>query len=199
MMEVGDGVFEVLATAGNNRLGGDDFDARIMEYIASEFQRENGIDLRKDQHGHAAPEGSRREGQDRVVRRYVQPTSTCPSLLPTRPAPSIWTIDADPRQVRRADRRSGGKDRRPDGSGAARTPACPASQIRARSLLVGGSTRIPAVQAAVKRHHRQGTQFKGINPDECVAIGACHAGQAYWAVEVKGAAAAGCNAPVAGH
>ena len=62
ILEIGDGVFEVLATNGNNRLGGDDFDQRIMDYIVSEFKKSNGIDLSRRPHGNAASEGSCREG-----------------------------------------------------------------------------------------------------------------------------------------
>ena len=62
ILEIGDGVFEVLATSGNNRLGGDDFDKQIMDYLAEEFKKANGIDLQPGPHGHAAAEGGGGEG-----------------------------------------------------------------------------------------------------------------------------------------
>ena len=71
LLEISDGVFEVLATAGNNRLGGDDFDQRVIDWMADKFKAENGVDLRKRQDGYAATQGSRREGKDRAF-RYVQ-------------------------------------------------------------------------------------------------------------------------------
>ena len=67
ILEIGDGVFEVLATNGDTHLGGDDFDERLINYIADEFQKENGIDLRQDRMALPAPEGSCRKGQDRPV------------------------------------------------------------------------------------------------------------------------------------
>ena len=69
IIEMGDGVTEVLATNGDTHLGGDDFDERIINWMAEDFQRENGIDLRKDKMAAAAPEGGCREGQDRAVQR----------------------------------------------------------------------------------------------------------------------------------
>jgi molecular chaperone DnaK len=69
ILEIGDGVFEVKSTNGDTFLGGEDFDKEIIDYLADEFKKENGIDLRKRQAGPAAPEGSRREGQDRAVER----------------------------------------------------------------------------------------------------------------------------------
>ena len=71
IIEIGDGVIEVLATAGNNRLGGDDFDKRIMDWMAADFKKETGIDLRRTKGCHAAPEGGRREGEDRALRRHL--------------------------------------------------------------------------------------------------------------------------------
>ena len=69
LLEIGDGVFEVLATNGNTRLGGDDFDQRIIDYLAAEFKKENGIDLKARPYGAPAPEGSGGEGEDRAFRR----------------------------------------------------------------------------------------------------------------------------------
>ena len=68
ILEVGDGVFEVLATSGNNRLGGDDFDQRIVQYLIGQFRQQTGVDSERRPHGHAAAAGSCREGQDRAVR-----------------------------------------------------------------------------------------------------------------------------------
>ena len=89
ILEIGDGVFEVKSTNGDTFLGGEDFDMRLVDYLADEFKKEQGIDLRKRQAGPAAPEGSRREGQDRALARRRRPRSTCPSSRPTPRARSI--------------------------------------------------------------------------------------------------------------
>ena len=80
ILEIGDGVIEVLATAGNNRLGGDDFDECIIELPGRRVQEDRGHRPERRQGGHAAPEGGCREGQDRAVRRDHHATSTCPII-----------------------------------------------------------------------------------------------------------------------
>ena len=148
ILEIGDGVIEVLATAGNNRLGGDDFDERIIDYLVDEFKKAEGIDLSQRQGGHAAPEGSGRKGQDRAVRRDAPPTSTCPIITADATGPkhldvtltrakfnelTADLVEATMGPVRQAMSDAGLK----------------ASDL-SKVLLVGGSTRIPAVQDAVK-------------------------------------------------
>ena len=120
IIEMGDGVTEVLSTNGDTHLGGDDFDQRIIDWMADAFQTENGIDLRKDK-GCPASEGSRREGQDRAVQRHDQPDQ--PALHHRRRhRPQAPGYDPDPGKVQRADRRSGGPhhDPCPQGSGRCR-------------------------------------------------------------------------------
>ena len=88
VLEIGDGVFEVKSTNGDTFLGGEDFDMRLVEYLADEFKKEQGIDLQERPARPAAPQGSRREGQDRAVVLGRRPRSTCPSSPPTRPVRS---------------------------------------------------------------------------------------------------------------
>ena len=88
ILELGDGVFEVKATNGDTHLGGDDFDQRVIDWLLAEFKKDQGIDLRKRPAGPPAPQGGRREGQDRAVARPRRPRSTCPTSRPTRAAPS---------------------------------------------------------------------------------------------------------------
>ena len=90
ILELGDGVFEVAATAGDNHLGGDDWDQRVIDWLADKFKADNGIDLRKRQDGSAALEGSCREGEDGAFRPPRRPTSTCRSSRLMLPARSTW-------------------------------------------------------------------------------------------------------------
>ncbi len=168
LMEVGDGVFEVLATAGNNRLGGDDFDNRIMEYVAAEFQRENGIDLRKDrmamQRLKEAAEKAKIElsgvMSSNINLPFITADATGPKHLDvtiTRAKFDELTADLVEKTIQPLTQ-------------AMNDAGLNASKID-KVILVGGSTRIPAVQTAVQRVTGK-EPFKGINPDECVAIGA---------------------------
>ncbi len=168
ILEIGDGVFEVLATNGNNRLGGDDFDDRVMNYLADEFQKENGIDLRADkmalQRLKEAAEKAKIELSGMTSANINLPFITADATGPkhlditlTRAKFDQLTEDLvqatmEPTKKAMAD--------------AGLSP----SDI-AKVLLVGGSSRIPAVQEAVKKFIGK-EPFKGINPDECVAIGA---------------------------
>jgi molecular chaperone DnaK len=168
LMEIGDGVFEVLATAGNNRLGGDDFDQRIIDYIAAEFQRENGIDLRQDrmalQRLKEASEKAKVELSGLMTANINLPFITADAAGPkhldvtlTRAKFNELTADLVEKTIVPLQQ-------------ALRDAGLQASQID-KVILVGGSTRIPAVQEAV--HRVVGKEpYKGINPDECVAIGA---------------------------
>ncbi len=164
-----DGVFEVLATAGNNKLGGDDFDQRIIDWIAETFARENGgIDLRRDkmalQRLKEAAEKAKIElsgvASSNINLPFITADATGPKHFDaTLTRAKFNEITADLVEKTIAPTKQALSD-------AGLTP----SQID-KVLLVGGSTRIPAVQDAVKNYIGK-EPFKGINPDECVAIGA---------------------------
>ena len=168
IIEMGDGVQEVLATAGNNRLGGDDFDNRIVNYLADQFKKENGIDLTSDkmamQRLKEAAEKAKIElssvTQANINLPFITADATGPKHMDmnlTRAKFNELTADlveATMGPVRQALSDSG----------------LSASDLD-KILLVGGSTRIPAVQEAVQKITGK-EPFKGINPDECVAIGA---------------------------
>ena len=168
IIEMGDGVQEVLATAGNNRLGGDDFDQRVIEWLATEFKREQGVDLHGDkmamQRLKEAAEKAKIElsgvTTSEINLPYITADATGPKHLQmtlTRAKFNELTsdlVEATMGPVRQAIQDSGLK----------------ISEID-KVLMVGGSSRIPAVQEAVKSFTGK-EPFKGINPDECVAIGA---------------------------
>ena len=168
ILEIDDGVIEVLATAGNNRLGGDDFDQCVMKYLVSEFKRTDGIDLSGDkvamQRLKEAAEKAKIElsgvTSSNINLPYITADATGPKHLDvtlTRAKFNELTghlVDATMGPVRQAMSDAGLKP----------------SDL-AKVLMVGGSSRIPAVQEMVKKlTGKEG--FKGINPDECVAIGA---------------------------
>ena len=168
ILEIGDGVIEVLATAGNNRLGGDDFDECIMKYLVSEFKKSDGIDLTGDkvamQRLKEAAEKAKIElsgvTSTNINLPYITADATGPKHLDvtlTRAKFNELTahlVEATMGPVRQA-------------MGDAGLSGSDISKV----LLVGGSSRIPAVQEAVKKiTGKEG--FKGINPDECVAVGA---------------------------
>lgn len=168
ILEIGDGVFEVLATSGNNRLGGDDFDQRIIDYIADEFMKEHGIDLRKDrmalQRLKEAAEKAKIELSSTLTTNINLPFITADASGPkhldmTLTRAKFEELTADLVEMTMGPLRQALKD-------AGLTP----DDID-KVILVGGSTRIPAVQEAVRRATGK-EPYKGINPDECVAIGA---------------------------
>lgn len=169
LLEIGDGVFEVLATAGNNRLGGDDFDKRIIDWIAEQFKKDNGgIDLRQDKMAH-----QRIKEAAEKAKIELSGMATASINLP------FITADANgPKHFEITLTRAKFNELTADLVEATMTPTkrvlsdagLSPSQID-RVLLVGGSTRTPAVQDAVKAFTGK-EPFKGINPDECVAIGA---------------------------
>ncbi len=181
IIEMGDGVQEVLATAGNNRLGGDDFDQKIVDWMVSSFKAENGIDLSGDkmavQRLREAAEKAKIElsgsTSSNINLPFITADATGPKHLDmnlTRAKFNELTaslVDATMGPVRQALSDSG----------------LSASQID-KVLLVGGSTRIPAVQEAVQKQLGK-EPFKGINPDECVAMGAALQGGVLGG-EVKG-------------
>lgn len=169
LLEISDGVFEVLATSGNNHLGGDDFDARVVDWIAETFKAENGgIDLRLDKMAHQrlkdAAEKAKIElsgmNSASISLPFITADATGPKHFEatlTRAKFNELTsdlVEATMGPVKQVLKDSG----------------LSTSQI-SKVLLVGGSSRIPAVQEAVKNFTGK-DPFKGINPDECVAIGA---------------------------
>ncbi|MBE6708236.1 MAG: molecular chaperone DnaK [Ruminococcaceae bacterium] len=168
LLEISDGVFEVLATAGNNKLGGDDFDNRIMDWIADSFKAENGIDLRQDkmalQRLKEAAEKAKIELSSTASTNINLPFITADATGPkhfdgTLTRAKFNEITADLIEKTMGPTRQVLSD-----------AGISASQVD-KVLLVGGSTRIPAVQDAVKNFIGK-EPFKGINPDECVALGA---------------------------
>ena len=168
IIEMGDGVQEVLATAGNNRLGGDDFDNRIINWLADEFRKDTGIDLRNDkmaaQRLKEAAEKAKIElsgvMQTSINLPFITVDATGPKHLDMTLSRAKFDelthdlVEATMGPVRQALADSG---------------LAPSDLNKV--LLVGGSTRIPAVQEAVKKYMGK-EPFKGINPDECVALGA---------------------------
>ena len=169
LLEIDDGVFQVLATAGNNMLGGDDFDNRIVDWMAETFAKENGgIDLRRDKMAHQrlrdAAEKAKIELSGVMSSNISLPFITADAEGPkhfeaTLTRAKFDELTADLVAKTMEPTRKVLQD--------AKLSASDVSKV----LLVGGSTRIPAVQEAVKRFIGK-EPFKGINPDECVAIGA---------------------------
>ena len=168
ILEIGDGVFEVLATSGNNRLGGDDFDDKVMNFLADEFQKENGIDLRQDkmalQRLKEAAEKAKIElsgvASSNVNLPFITADTTGPKHLDitiTRAQFDALTADLVEKTMEPT-------------RNALRDAGLSPSEVD-KVLLVGGSSRIPAVQEAVQKLIGK-EPHKGINPDECVAIGA---------------------------
>ena len=168
LMEIGDGVFEVLATAGNNRLGGDDFDQRIIDYVAGEFQRENGIDLRQDrmalQRLKEAAEKAKIELSGLMTANINLPFITADASGPKHLDMTLTRSKFNELTADLVEKTIGPLQQ------TLRDAGLQVSQID-KVILVGGSTRIPAVQEAVQRIVGK-EPYKGINPDECVAIGA---------------------------
>ena len=168
IIDMGDGIQEVLATAGNNRLGGDDFDQRIIDWLVEEFKKDQGFDLRSDkmamQRLKEAAEKAKIElsgvTTSSISLPYITADATGPKHLETTLTRAKFNeltadlVEATMGPVRQAMSDSGLKN----------------SEIN-KVLMVGGSSRIPSVQEAIKNY--MGIEpFKGINPDECVAIGA---------------------------
>ena len=168
ILDIGDGVFEVLATSGNNRLGGDDFDDRIIKYLVDEFKKENGIDLSQDkmamQRLKEAAEKAKIElsgvGQTNINLPFITADSTGPKHLDV-----TLTRAKFEELIRDLIEKTTGPVNQ-----ALKDAGLTADKID-QVLLVGGSTRVPAVQEAVKKITNKEPN-KGINPDECVAIGA---------------------------
>ena len=168
IIEMGDGVQEVLATAGNNKLGGDDFDKRIMDYIVATFKSEQGIDLSGDkmamQRVKEAAEKAKIDLSGMTTADINLPFITADSTGPKHFETTLTRAKFNELTADLVDATMGPVRQALSDSGLNK------SEIN-KVLMVGGSSRIPAVQEAVKNF--MGTEpFKGINPDECVAIGA---------------------------
>jgi len=168
ILEIGDGLFEVLATGGNTRLGGDDFDEKIMNYLIEEFKKENGIDLSADkiamQRLKEAAEKAKIElsgvTTSNINLPFITADATGPKHLDVTLSRSKFDeLTADLVEKTMEPTRKALQD-----------AGLSASEIN-KVLLVGGSSRIPAVQEAVKNFIGK-EPHKGINPDECVAMGA---------------------------
>ncbi|EQK52557.1 chaperone protein DnaK [Clostridioides difficile F525] len=168
ILEIGDGTFEVLATAGNNRLGGDDFDQIVIDYLAEEFKKAEGVDLRNDkmalQRLKEAAEKAKKE-----LSSTMSSNINLPFITATAEGPKHLNIDLSRAKFEELTRGLVEKTMEPTKT-ALQDAGLSTGDID-DVLLVGGSTRIPAVQEAVKKFIGK-EPHKGINPDECVAAGA---------------------------
>jgi len=168
ILELGDGVFEVKATSGNNLLGGDDFDQRVIDYLAAEFKKSEGIDLSKDrmamQRLKEAAEKAKHELSGVMTTNINLPFITATSEGPKHMDVNLSRAKFDELTADLVEKTMGPTRQALSDSGLS------ANKID-KVLLVGGSTRIPAVQNAIRQLLSK-EPHKGINPDECVAIGA---------------------------
>ena len=168
LLEISDGVFEVLATNGDTHLGGDDFDHRVIDWMADQFQREHGIDLRKDkmvmQRLRDAAEKAKIELSGMTTASINLPFITATADGPLHFEATLSRAEFDRITADLVERTMVPTKK------ALADAGLNVNQID-KVLLVGGSTRIPAVQEAVRKFTGK-EPFKGINPDECVAIGA---------------------------
>ncbi|MDE6766696.1 MAG: molecular chaperone DnaK, partial [Eubacterium sp.] len=168
IIEMGDGVQEVLATAGNNRLGGDDFDKKVMDWIVAEFKKDNGIDLSCD-----------KMAMQRVKEAAEKAKIDLSGMTTAQISLPFITADATgPKHLELTLTRAKFNEMTADLVEATMGPVRQAMSDSGLSmgeidkvLLVGGSTRIPAVQEAIQKFSGK-EPFRGINPDECVAMGA---------------------------
>ncbi len=168
ILEIGDGVFEVLATNGNNHLGGDDFDQVVIDYLADTFKNEHGIDLRNDRMSLQRL----KEASEKAKKELSSTQSTninLPFITASESGPLHLDIDLTRAKFEQltnhlVEKTVGPMQKAMEDAGIS------ASEIQ-QVILVGGSTRIPSVQAAVKRMTNK-EPHKGVNPDECVALGA---------------------------
>lgn len=168
ILELSDGVFEVHATRGNNKLGGDDFDNRLIDYIAEEFKKENGIDLKADnmslQRLKEAAEKAKKE-----LSSTMSTNINLPFITASQSGPLHLNMDVSRAKF---DELTADLIKKTEGpvKDALNDAGLSANEID-KVLLVGGSTRIPAVQECIKKLTGKQPQ-KDINPDECVALGA---------------------------
>ncbi len=172
IIEMGDGVTEVLATAGNNRLGGDDFDQRIIDWMVAEFKQSEGLDLSGDklamQRLKEAAEKAKIELSSTTTSNINLPFISADASGPKHLDLTLTQAKFNELTADLVQATMGPVDQALSDSGLS------ASDLN-KVLLVGGSSRIPAVQEAVKKRIGK-DPFKGINPDECVALGAAYQG-----------------------
>jgi len=168
VLEIGDGVFEVLATNGDNHLGGDDFDMVVMDFMATQFQNEHGIDLRADKMSK-----QRLKEAAEKAKKELSSTQTTNVNLPfiTASAAGPLHLDMDITRAKFDQLTSSLVQRTLEPTRKAIKDAGINASELSQIILVGGSTRIPAVQEAVKTITNKDAH-KGVNPDECVAVGA---------------------------
>ena len=168
LLEIGDGIFQVLATSGNNFLGGDDFDNKVIEYLLAEFKKTEGIDLSKDkmamQRLREAAEKAKIELSGVLTTNINLPFITADQNGPKHMDITLTRAKFDELTAELVEKTMAPTRQALSDAGLAATDID-------RVLLVGGSTRIPAVQEAIKRLIGK-DPHKGINPDECVALGA---------------------------
>ena len=168
ILELGDGIFEVLATNGNNRLGGDDFDQRVIDYLASEFQKENGIDLKNDK---MALQRLKEAAEKAKIELSGVTTTNINLPFITADATGPKHLDVTLTRAKFDELTHDLVEATMEPSKKALADAGLSASNIDKVLLVGGSSRIPAVQEAVKNLTGK-EPHKGINPDECVAVGA---------------------------
>ncbi len=168
ILEIGDGVFEVLATNGNNHLGGDDFDKVVMDHLAETFKAEHGVDLRNDKMALQRL----KEAAEKAKKELSSTQSTninLPFITATAEGPLHLNIDLSRAKFEQLSKHLVDMTMEPSKK-ALKDAGLNPSDIE-QVILVGGSTRIPAVQEAVKKFTAK-EPHKGVNPDECVALGA---------------------------
>ena len=168
ILEIGDGVFEVLATAGNNRLGGDDFDDRLINYIADEFKKSHGIDLRNDR---LAKQRLKETAEKAKIELSGVMTANVNLPFISMDANGPVHLDMTITRAKFNELISDLLDKTKTCVQQAMRDAGLTNEKLDKVILVGGSTRVPAVQELVKNLTGK-EPFKGINPDECVALGA---------------------------
>ncbi len=168
ILELGEGVFEVLATNGDTKLGGDDFDNKIIDYLVDEFKKQNNVDLKTNnmamQRLKEAAEKAKKELSSALTTQI-----TLPYIFVNDNGP--LNLDISLSRAKFDQLTSGLVDRTMEPVRKAIKDAGVSNSDISKVILVGGSTRIPAVQEAVKKITGK-DPFKGINPDECVAVGA---------------------------
>ncbi len=168
ILEIGDGVFEVLATNGNNMLGGDDFDKRVMDYLVDEFKKKEGIDLSKDK---MAMQRLKEAAEKAKIELSGMTTTNINLPFITATADGPKHLDADLTRQKFDALTADLVEKTAEPMRLAMKDAGLTYSDIDKVILVGGSTRIPAVVEKVKQITGK-EPFKGINPDECVAIGA---------------------------
>jgi len=168
ILEIGDGAFEVLATNGNNHLGGDDFDDVIINYVAEDFKKQEGVDLRSDKMSlQRLKEASEKAKQE--LSSVMSTNINLPFITATATGPKHLNMDLSRAKFEELSAKLVENTMEPTRKALSDAGLNPSDIDKV--LLVGGSTRIPAVQEAIKKFIGK-ESHKGINPDECVSVGA---------------------------